>query len=170
MPKTASFFVVAAIAVLLYAGDGHADLVPPGGEGVGECRNKKAGDTCQNFLLDEAGQHQETGICVEEKLDHLHFKFKAHLRCVSASVPFASAAAKKPPVPAADTPSAPASNAPAPTVPPSTTPTPTPPATAAAEPPKSSACALAVPSTNSVAMGVFLFGLTILASARRRRR
>ena len=170
MPKTSSLPLIAAAALLLHAGAAHADLVPRGGEGVSECRDKKAGDACKNYLLDEAGQHEEAGKCVEEKLDHLHFKFKAHLRCVSASVPCASASAKKPAPSADSAPSAAPSSAPVPAVPPSTQPPPTPSATAPAEAPKSSACALAVPSPNSVALGVFLFGLTILAHARRRRR
>lgn len=168
MPKTSSFFSFAPLALLFVSTVAHADLIPRGGEGVSECRNKKAGDACENYLIDEVGQHKEPGTCVEEKLDHLSFKFRAHLRCVSASVPFASAAAKKPAPSASVAPSAAPSSAPVPSVPPSAPP-PAPSAPVATEAPKSSSCTLAVPSENSVAFGVFLFGLAVLAHARRRR-
>lgn len=144
-----------------------ADLVPLGGEGVQSCQNKKAGDACQNFVIEGMEQKIEDGKCVEEKLDHLHFKFKAHLRCVSASVPRPSASA---------TPSASVVPAPAPTpssVPeaPSAAPlAPAPTPSAAAEPAKSGSCAWAMEPSHGAGLGAVLFGLLVLFGTRRHKR
>lgn len=156
---------LATIALSLCPTLAHADLVPPGGEGVNACQNKKAGDKCQNYIIREGGQNLEDGTCVEEKLDHLRFKFKAHLRCVSASVPTPKASAA---------PSASATPLPVPT--PSTAPialsaAPQPPApvpsAAPAEPAKSGGCSWTNEGASSAGLGVFLFGLIVLVGARR---
>ena len=61
MPKTSSFLSFAPLALLFVSSVALADLIPFGGEGVSECRNKKAGDACENYLIDEVGQHKESG-------------------------------------------------------------------------------------------------------------
>ena len=93
----AQFRWLLAMGAFLSASPVRADLIPPGGEGVSECRNKKAGDACENMFIDDGGWRREPGTCVKAKLDHLPLKFKAHLRCVSTTAPGGSVSA---PVPA----------------------------------------------------------------------
>lgn len=154
-----------AVVLCMQASVAYADLVPPGGEGVSECRNKKAGDACENWLIELSGQRKEPGTCVEEKLDHLHFKFRAHLRCVSASVPAGSASVARPPAPAASPSTAPP---PAPSA--SAAPAPAPVAIASsapvAEPPKSSGCSFHATSEET-AFWPWL-ALVVVAVCRRR--
>lgn len=159
---------LATIALALCPTLAHADLIPPGGEGVPECRDKKAGDKCQNYWIEESSVIKvEDGICVKEKLDHLRFKFKPHLRCVSPNVPKPKASASAAP---------PASAAAPPTPTPSTAPialsaAPQPPApapsAAPAEPAKSGGCSWTNEGAPSAGLGVFLFGLIVLVGARR---
>lgn len=169
MPKTSSFFSFAPLALLFVSSAALADLIPFGGEGVSECRNKKAGDACENFLINKDGTTStEPGKCVEEKLDHLHFKFKAHLRCVSASVPTPkasaapSASATPPPAPAPSTAPIALSAAPQPPAPA--------PSAAGAEPAKSGGCSWTNDGATGASLGVFLFGLFVLLGARRHKR
>jgi hypothetical protein len=150
----------------------HADLIPPGGEGVSVCQDKKAGDPCMNFVFEKPGIREEPGTCVEEKLDHLHFKFKAHLRCHSASIPkpqtsaSASASAAPAPVPSASASSAPQVSSAAPAAPSATS-------SAAAQPEaaKSGGCSWTdTSSERGAGLGAFLLGLGILVGARRHKR
>ncbi|HRI63831.1 MAG TPA: hypothetical protein PK156_06320 [Polyangium sp.] len=172
MIRRAAVLALSTLNLLSYVPVAHADLTPPGGEGVSECRNKKAGDACQNFVIVGMEQKLEPGTCVEEKLDHLHFKFKAHLRCVSASVPRPPPSAAKPAPSAGDAPATSATASAAPSVA-MTNPIPSaaPPASSAAtDPPKQSGCALASDPANGVALGFFMLGLGVLWRARRRTR
>ena len=164
-------YVAATLALGLFfrATVAHADLIPPGGEGVSECRNKKAGAACENYFIEEDKLKTEPGTCVEEKLDHLRFKFKAHLRCVSANVPKPSASAAAPPPSVAATPpeipsavSVTPSAAPVP-------PAPISPASAAPESPKSGGCSLGADPSSSVALCFALLGLGVLLRSKRRR-
>lgn len=168
--KTSLFAALVALGILFRATVAQADLVPPGGEGVHACQNKKAGDTCTNYVIRETEQVLETGTCVEEKLDHLRFKFKAHLRCVSASVPKASASAAVPPPSVAPAPSA------APSVVPAASALAAPSAMAsipsaspAADAPKSSGCSLAVGALPEEAWCFALSGMGLFVLRRRRR-
>jgi len=165
--KTWHLFHALALGLLLCAPVAHADLIPPGGKGVSECRHKKAGDACENYVIEGESLRNEPGTCVEEKLDHLHFKFKAHLRCISASVPAGSASIALPSPSVAAIPSV---------TPSVTTPTvsatsvaPAPIASAATPPetPKASGCSLAADPSSGVAFCFTLLGLGLLFRGRR---
>lgn len=75
----ASYF--AAFAILFQASIAQADLIPRGGEGAQECRNKKAGDTCERSVIEGMEMRHYDGKCVEANFDGIPLKFKAHLRC-----------------------------------------------------------------------------------------
>jgi hypothetical protein len=167
--KTSQFARVLAFGVFSHSAIAHADLVPPGGEGVHACHTKKAGDACQNYVIVGLEQKVESGTCVEEKLDHLRFKFKAHLRCVSASVPAGSASvAKLPPSVIAPPPEIPSAATPAPSAS-SVAPNPISSASSAPEAPKSSGCAFAADPSSGVAFCFTFAGLGVLLLSRRRR-
>lgn len=169
MMKTSHLAYLLAFGVFFRATVSHADLVPPGGEGVSACRDKKAGDACQNFVIKGSEQIIEPGTCVEEKLDHLRFKFRAHLRCVSASVPGGSASAAAPRASVAPMPSAsalpsviPTASAASPSLPatvPSTSP--------AADTSKSSGCSLRAGSCHDNTWLFTLIGMGLLVLRRR---
>ncbi len=169
--KTAHLATTLALGLLFRATVAHADLIPPGGEGVQSCHDKKAGAACQNPVIVGDKQIIESGTCVEEKLDHLRFKFKAHLRCVSASVPKPAASAANPPtssaaMPAPEAPSAaPVTPSAAPVVPPA----PSTSASATPEAPKSSGCSFGADPSSGVAFCFSLLGLGVLLHSRRRR-
>lgn len=166
--KTLHVALLLALSVFFRATVAQADLVPPGGEGVGECRDKKAGDKCQNYLIIGDQQQVEPGTCVEEKLDHLHFKFKAHLRCVSASVPRGSASATAPPPPSvAPTPSAAPSVAPAASSAAPVVPAAIPSASPPVEPSKSSGCFMAPGPFHGETWYGALLGMGVLVLRRR---
>jgi hypothetical protein len=168
--KTLPIAATLALGLLFRATVAHADLIPPGGEGVSECRDKKAGAACENYIILGDKQILESGTCVEEKLDHLRFRFKAHLRCVSANVPIRSASAAKPSASAVAITEIP-SAAP---VPPSAAPVPPAPISSASiapaipEAPKSSGCSLSTDPSSSVAFCFSLLGLGVLLRGRRR--
>lgn len=167
--KTSLIATTIALGLLFRANVAHADLVPPGGEGVNACRDKKAGADCQNYVITEDKQVIESGTCVEEKLDHLRFKFKAHLRCVSASVPKPAVSAAAPSASAAATP--PEMPSAAPVIPSAApvAPAPIAPASATPEAPKSSGCSFGADPSSGVAFCFTLLGLGVLVHGRRRR-
>lgn len=151
-----------SLGVFFYASVAHADLMPPGGEGVSECRNKKAGDACERMFIDDGGWRREPGTCVKENLDHLPLKFKAHLRCIPAPSPSASASAAAPPASVVPTAPVVSSAVVAPKAP-------TPAPSVAADTPKSSGgCSFAHEPAKGAAFAFVVLALGLLLRKRER--